>query len=584
MNCNIPFSARNMNKMNLFETINEYEKYYLLKGHNIYKINVGKQNNSVIIKCKRYEIILNNNEFSILTNIKFNAIDQTYQFIINLFECNKVKIKKIKNNDYIKLKSKIYNFNQEKEIEIKLQYSNLNDKSFINKLVSNYNNSFKIEIKKIQEEIISLKKEIGNIKKNYNNNNSIDNQNNFNINNNIHKNNNNIINNYKNINNNININENNNNKNINNNININENNNNNNLNNNNINNNIRNNNNIEFNSDCNDIKFLNNIVSDSFCNLWLNDTFISFKSINNIHFLIYSNNYKSIISFDIINKRIINEIKKAHEEYITNFRYYFDLINKRDLILSISSDNNNLKLWNINPNNNNFECLLDIKKINKEGFLDSACFLKDNNQIFILTSNHYDKKENLESIKLYDFKGNKIKEINDSNDDTKFINTYYDNKLSKNYIFTGTNNYSKSYDFNENKIYHKYYNDEGFEKINSIIINKRNEIVELIESTNEGYIRIWNFHSGLLLKKIKICHDQSLREICLWDNNYLFVGCDDKTIKLIDYNNGIIIKELTGHNDKVISIKSIIVPQYGKCLLSKAAYDDGSIKLWICKK
>ena len=70
MNLNMPFSARNMNKMSLFEAINEYGKYYLLKGHNIYKINVGKQSNSVIIKCKRYKIILNNNEFFNINNCK----------------------------------------------------------------------------------------------------------------------------------------------------------------------------------------------------------------------------------------------------------------------------------------------------------------------------------------------------------------------------------------------------------------------------------------------------------------------------------------------------------------------------------
>ena len=79
----------------------------------------------------------------------------------------------------------------------------------------------------------------------------------------------------------------------------------------------------------------------------------------------------------------ITEIKNAHNNVTTNFRHYLDVINKRDLILSISAYENNIKLWNIN----NFECLLNLQNINKGGCLYSACFLNDNNQNYIITSN-----------------------------------------------------------------------------------------------------------------------------------------------------------------------------------------------------
>ena len=140
----------------------------------------------------------------------------------------------------------------------------------------------------------------------------------------------------------------------------------------------------------------------------------------------------------------------------------------------------------------------------------------------------------------------------------------------------------KSYDYNENKIYHKYYdNSDIISGYMSLIINKNKEIIELIESSCEGIIRIWNFHLGLLLKKIYVS-EEPLREICIWNNEYLFVGCDDKTIKLIELNNGKIIKELKGHMSKVLSIKTIIHPKYGKCLISNSV-DDNNIKLWGIK-
>ena len=328
--------------------------------------------------------------------------------------------------------------------------------------------------------------------------------------------------------------------------------------------------------------FLKDLVIDSYSNNWTIDKFIVFKSFNNILYLIYSNNNKSIISYNIIDNKKINEIKNAHIEYISCFRYYFDNTNKRDLVISLSSNlhYSNIKLWDIN----NLELILNIEKLTNYGFLKSACFLNDNkggSYIVTCFTMHY--KKNPEPIKVYDFKGNKTKEINDSEDSAYYIDNYYDDNLNKNFILTGNIGYIKSYDYNENKIYHKYYeNSENNFGHLSIIINKKKEITELIESCPDGNIRIWNFHSGVFIRIINISKE-GIRDICMWDNEYLLVGCDDKTIKLINLNNGEIIKEMEGHNNKVLSLKIINHPIYGKCLLSQGA-DFEPIKLWIIKK
>ena len=162
-------------------------------------------------------------------------------------------------------------------------------------------------------------------------------------------------------------------------------------------------------------------------------------------------------------------------KYITNFRYYLDSINKRDLILSISGEDNNLKLWNIN-----FECLLNIKNINKMGYLISSTFLNHNNDIYLITSN-------CNWITKPDF---------------IIIDIYYDIELSTNYIITGNRGYIQSYDFNNNNIYHKYEDNDIINDIQShcsLIINDKEEIIKLIESCYDGNIRIWNFHLGELI-------------------------------------------------------------------------------------
>jgi len=325
------------------------------------------------------------------------------------------------------------------------------------------------------------------------------------------------------------------------------------------------------------ISYLFDITNDSFIDYYLDNTFITFKSIkSNFLYLIYSNKYNSIISYNLNDNKKINEIKSAHNYKIKNFRHHIDEINKRDLVISVSYRDNNIKLWDIDL----FECILNIKKVNLDGAICSACFLYENYQYFIITSNlcTFFKGNIIEPIKVYDFKGNKIKEIKDSKESTFFIDNYYDKKNNKNYILSCNKGHIKSYDYLENKLYH-IYSDNNDSKIHySLIINNKNEEVNIIESSEDGNIRIWNFHSGQLLNKIKI-NNVKLYGICLWNNEYLFVGCEDMTIKIIDLNNGIVIKNISGHNSGVISIKKIIHPEYGECLLSQGALYD-QIKLW----
>ena len=184
-----------------------------------------------------------------------------------------------------------------------------------------------------------------------------------------------------------------------------------------------------FSSNPNEIEFLIDLPStiESFSSLSIDNTISVFKSIDDLIYLIYSNKKFSIITYDLVENNKKCEIKNAHKTYITNLRHYLDNENKADIIISISSKDSNIKLWNIN----NLECLLNLEKIYNNGFLYSACILFDNNKKYIITSNFQIMSFHL-YIKVYDFNGNKIKEID--NGATLFIDTYYDKNFSKNYI------------------------------------------------------------------------------------------------------------------------------------------------------
>ena len=85
------------------------------------------------------------------------------------------------------------------------------------------------------------------------------------------------------------------------------------------------------------------------------------------------------------------------------------------------------------------------------------------------------------------------------------MDVYYDVNLSRIFIISGNNANVKSHDYNNNKLYHEYFdNNNYYRKVHcSATINIEGNIINLIESSYDGNIRIWDFHSGLLLDKLK---------------------------------------------------------------------------------
>ena len=334
---------------------------------------------------------------------------------------------------------------------------------------------------------------------------------------------------------------------------------------------------IKSNSNIKSINYLFDVTKDSFTFSGLDNTFSVFKAINNIIYIIYSDVNNSIICINLDNNQKMCEIKNPHDNMISNFIHYLDIKNKRDLIMTISCFDNNIKIWNIN----NFECLCDIKKVNEGGRLLSACFLNDKGNLYIVTSNFdFEWVDNTELIKIFNFNGEIIKKINKSNEMTFYIDNFYDKKVLKIYILTCNKKYIKSYYYEENKLYHKYYDKNNEDVHNKLIISEKEDIIKLFESCYDGYLRIWNFHSNELIKKLKIT-EEPLKGICLWNEEYLFVGFFNK-VELIELNNDINISKLSENVEDIITIKKISHYKYGQCLLTQGS-NYSQIKIWEIK-
>ena len=322
--------------------------------------------------------------------------------------------------------------------------------------------------------------------------------------------------------------------------------------------------------------FYKDLSNDSFVDDFfssINDTFAIFNSFNNILYLVYANIEKSIVSYDLKHFQKICEIKNAHNKYITNFKHIFESKKKRDIIMSVSAIDNNLKLWNIN----NWECFLEIKNVNKIGALFSASFLFEKNDIFILTSNYnfFKKKE---PIKIFNLKAENIFEI-------KFefsiinIDCYYENEndFNKIYIIINAQNKIYSYDYSNKKIYNKYGKNKN-SYFSTIVHNNNNINSKLIASNYNGLIEIYDFNSGKELNEIDI-NFKGLYGICLWNEDILLMACTDNTIKIINLKEKKVINCLHGHNKYVTTLKKIYIPNVGNFLISQGITAD-EIKLW----
>ena len=232
-----------------------------------------------------------------------------------------------------------------------------------------------------------------------------------------------------------------------------------------------------------------------------------------------------------MNDKIINVIKKAHNHFITSFIYYLDKNNKREIIMSISGRERVIKLWNIS----NLECILNLNL--SESFtadIISGAFLCYNNINYIIFASN--REPGLFPIKIYDFNKNKVKDLQGYDTVTiDFMDTYYDRLLNRYYIIICCNYNFQSYDFEEDKILHEYF--DGDDSIHySGVVDNNEDIIKLIYATKNGNIFLWDFYSGQLLDLINMKKFE-FRCICLWDKNHLLVTNYFSGIKIIDIKN-----------------------------------------------
>ena len=310
----------------------------------------------------------------------------------------------------------------------------------------------------------------------------------------------------------------------------------------------------------------------------LANRYIIFKSINDKLLLTYINEKNSIISYDLESFTKKNEIVTNFYTDIVDLTHCLDKDNKRDLIM-VTAYENIIQVWDINK----MECLTNIEIQPEDGCHIVSCFTNYNNNLNVFITKRYSSEN---PFLIYDIKGNKIKEINNSYKNISIINNYYSPKSNNTYILL-INNTIQSFNLNENKEYHLYKNDFKERLFPDVIIDDNDEITKLI-GLYEKHIQIWNFHLGekicnidLLLGDVNynvnyICNlDADLYLILLrsWTNS-------NTIIKLFDLKNKKIIKNLyNSENEMLFCVKKLSHHSLGEALI--VSTNNNKIKLLL---
>ena len=313
----------------------------------------------------------------------------------------------------------------------------------------------------------------------------------------------------------------------------------------------------------------NDIINDSYCPIEIENSITVFESARKIPFIIYATKNKSIISYNLKNKKIENKIPNAHKEFITNFYYCNNFNIQKELIMSISYKDTNLKIWNFNG----WQCLIDIQNVYSHGYLYSAFFLNKPNNFYFVTTN-WEESKFADSIRIYDYEKNIIKTINNSEFNVFLIKVLYN--YDETYLITCNEDNIKSYNYNKNELFHRYNDNFCYCKFLGFLIfisSKR-----LFGSCHDKKLRIWDFFTGKLIYKINTLSN-ILKGIRLAKERNMLIGYDNNEIQLLEMKEYKVVKTLNHNNQQICSIRKIYLNDYGGCIFSQGI--DNHIIMWI---
>ena len=335
---------------------------------------------------------------------------------------------------------------------------------------------------------------------------------------------------------------------------------------------IPHNNFIKFNSNPENLVFKTDICSTAHKINSINCVFSTFVSFTGETLVVWGTPLYSIEVYSLDKEKIIKTISNAHSQTIFSCRHYVNKKAKKEYIITSGHDHK-VKVWDMRQN---WENIVNIQNAHSSYYIYSVSILCDDKT----DANYIISSAPNEKMKIWDFSGKLLNSVGANDESTYFIDVFYEVRQKQYYIINANSVDVKVYEFSTTKLYKNYKGTPHTWHMSATVVEIK-KVYTLIESDGNGYIRMWDFHSGALLKTISTNGSINLRGIVLWNEDYIFSSGSDYKVRLYDLKNQKFVKDFPGHTSTVCSVEKIVHPKYGEALISHGL--DGKLKLWIQK-
>ena len=297
--------------------------------------------------------------------------------------------------------------------------------------------------------------------------------------------------------------------------------------------------------------------------------FCTFKSLKGESLIAWVTKDNTIELYDLEKDALIISVKDAHSKDIHSCRHFVDIKNNKDLLITCSYDKS-IRVWDIEKIE---KPLIDIQNAHSNGFIFTSCILSHEK----MNENYIISGADDESIKIFDFNGKFLDKNVKVSDYVNLLDVYYYKREKKFCVINANSHDIRIYNFDDLKIYKTYIEKNSSSHAHVLIQeNEKDDKVYLIDSDMKGFIHIWDFDTEECLKTIFL--QTIINGICFWNEQYIACTGRDKKIKIVDINEGKIVRLITGHEKETISVQKINIPKFGDCLVSHGK--DGLLKVW----
>lgn len=311
-----------------------------------------------------------------------------------------------------------------------------------------------------------------------------------------------------------------------------------------------------------------NIEIDKGNNRSVTEKVICLQGKNQEEFIIYSINYDPTLNIYNYKEKKVTQTFNDHEDTITGLKYCKNKFSNDDFIVSCGRD----KLVFIYAYNNTtfkFANLLKIETDFKSDNLISGViiFEKDSNCFNIAVTTGSNEED-----RVFNSEGKLVRKLNDTIEDSNsYLDIYTDSKLNQEVLLKANNNYLSVVDHTIGKQLKKFSDGSYLNYIMVLAVEPTKDKPLLISSSDDGCVRVWDYTSLNMIKKVKANWEVTwISYMLLWSDDSILIGSEQGSLCCFNYvkmSADINLVKLGLGENSITNLSKLSTAESGECLV-----------------